>query len=357
MKAKKERKRGRRNEGWISEQGGVLYAHMKHDGRHYKESARSALSGDAQRLLDRMRREVRAGTYVSPRERSQREREAKLFTVEGLSKPWIEKRIGTARNEKGIKGAQHHLDTYLLPFMGKKPAAEITLDDLRDYRLFLEAYKNEHDRKLSPRTVQLLLSEAQSLFLWAEQSGYIPRCPFPRLRAEQRLLWPKIQELAPRTLTQDEAEKVAALPGEYGLACRVMLGTGVRWGELCGLTSTNLKNGAIEVEAPKTKKLRRLPVPPALLRELRGHIGKLVTFRPVDAPNFGRTVRTLSGVSGFGPHKCRHTFATRWLERGGNLGALQVALGHASINTTMRYAKPTEELLQRESARLWAQEA
>jgi integrase len=67
-------------------------------------------------------------------------------------------------------------------------------------------------------------------------------------------------------------------------------------------------------------------------------------------------MRRLSDIEGFGAHQCRHSFATRWLEQGGNLGALQVALGHASITTTMRYAKPTEELLRREAERMWKAE-
>jgi len=329
---------------------------LKHNGERYKESAKSSLVGDAQRVLERMRREVKAGTYVTPREKARRDRERKLFTVEGLSKVWLEKRIGTSRNEKGQRQAEHGRDTYMVPFLGKKPVAEITADDLRSYRLRVEAHKNEHGRKLSATTVGHVLADVKNLLLWAEESGYIVRSPFPKG------LMPKIQELAPKTLTEDQAAKLAALPGEYGLACRIMLGTGVRWGELVQLKGADLKNGALEIEAPKTKKLRRLPVPAALLRELKGHAAfrpgeKFVPFEPIDCPNFDRKVRRLSGIEDFGAHRCRHTFATRWLEKGGNLGALQVALGHSIITTTMRYAKPTEELLQRESERLWAQEA
>jgi integrase len=87
-------------------------------------------------------------------------------------------------------------------------------------------------------------------------------------------------------------------------------------------------------------------------RELRGHVGKLVPFERKDNPSFNRSVRLRSGVQEFSAHRCRHTFATQWLAHGGNIGALQVALGHSVITTTMRYARPTEELLRREAERL-----
>jgi integrase len=41
-----------------------------------------------------------------------------------------------------------------------------------------------------------------------------------------------------------------------------------------------------------------------------------------------------AGIRYRNPHTARHTFATRWLRRGGRLETLSLVMGHASIGTT-----------------------
>ena len=54
----------------------------------------------------------------------------------------------------------------------------------------------------------------------------------------------------------------------------------------------------------------------------------------------------------FHVHQVRHTFACQWMDRGGNMGALQQVLGHASIETTQRYARVSGEVVMREAERI-----
>jgi len=58
-------------------------------------------------------------------------------------------------------------------------------------------------------------------------------------------------------------------------------------------------------------------------------------------------------VKSFHPHRCRHDYAIEWLRDNGNMAALQEHMGHASIATTMRYARLTRDRVEREARRVF----
>jgi site-specific recombinase XerD len=53
------------------------------------------------------------------------------------------------------------------------------------------------------------------------------------------------------------------------------------------------------------------------------------------------------------PHKWRHTFATSFIQRGGNLTYLQKFLGHSNLSTTQKYLHLTTDDLKREYERVF----
>ncbi len=60
--------------------------------------------------------------------------------------------------------------------------------------------------------------------------------------------------------------------------------------------------------------------------------------------------RWLAGIEDFHVLWMRHTCACQQMEWGGSLSALQQILGHASIETTQRHARLSDEAVMREAA-------
>ncbi len=163
---------------------------------------------------------------------------------------------------------------------------------------------------------------------------------------------PRIQEQPPDRLSDDEADRLRALPEPHGFVCRLALGTGLRWGELTRAQASDVERGFLVVHQTKSAKIRRVPLPGNVLAEVRTHVGRLVPYATLSPGSFSKTIRKLTDIASFHCHQMRHTFACQWLERGGSLAALQQILGHASIETTQRYARLTDEVVMREAMRL-----
>ncbi len=172
----------------------------------------------------------------------------------------------------------------------------------------------------------------------------LDRSPIPR-----RWL-PKLPERAPDVLSRKEQEALCSLPEDYGRVLRLLLGTGIRWGELVRAEAKDVRGGKLIIRRSKSGKVRRIPLAPAITAECQNWVGRLSPFP--DACAFNRGVRKLSGIERFHSHLCRHTFATEWREAGGSLAALQAVLGHGTIAVTERYGTISEDLVEREAQRL-----
>src|SRR5262245_20058766 len=266
-------------------------------------------------------------------------------TVCRAAKSWLDLRIRTGRNENSRRLAERRVQQYLEPFMGHMLLHKITSEHFRAYRIWLE--KNGIRGPLSPQTVRHILADARCLFLWCEDTGLIPRSPFPK-----RLL-PKIQERPPDRLTDDEVEKLIRLPDPFGFMIRFGLWTGLRWGEMVRAQAWDIQNGKLVVHQTKSGKVRRIPLSPQLLAELKPRMrtGKLIPYTNQQWPT--DYCRRETGIVRFHFHMLRHTFACRCLERGVSLAAVQELLGHGSITTTQRYARLSEDLVAREMERVF----
>jgi len=260
-------------------------------------------------------------------------------TVALAAREWFKTYVPNARGAYSVKQTDARLRRFLEPFMGHLLLEKVGPQDCRAYRLWLEK------KGLAPVTVKHILSDVRCLLNWAEGAGYIDRSPFPKR------IMPRIQERPPDRLSDEDVAAVTAIPEPYGFVARLALGTGLRWGELTRVQSTDVKDGILTVHLTKSGKVRRVPISPELQKELRSRVGKLVPFS--SPGQFNMRVRIHAQLLRFHVHQLRHTFACRWLEAGGSLPALQQILGHSSIVTTQRYGRLSDEAVREEALEVW----
>lgn len=135
-------------------------------------------------------------------------------------------------------------------------------------------------------------------------------------------------------------------PG-LGLVARVCLATGARWGEAQGLTPERVRNGSVTFANTKSRRTRTIPVDPQLEKLLHAHFRRHGLFSNC-MMTFSRVLEETSIrlPAGQATHVLRHTFASHFVMRGGNILTLQKILGHSSLAMTMRYAHLSPDHLQ-----------
>jgi integrase/recombinase XerD len=159
------------------------------------------------------------------------------------------------------------------------------------------------------------------------------------------------------TFSEGQIEAILdALPkGWQRIAIQVLLGTGMRVGELCSLQLTDFEDDEevafLRIQQGKGGKFRRVPVSQKLRRELVRYLNQ---SRPDTTSNNlivlrdGRPIAQTSTNNIFGrmskklgiqvhAHKFRHTFATQYLRNGGEIERLRRILGHTTYFMVMRY--------------------
>ena len=273
-------------------------------------------------------------------------------TVEEAARRWLSGYVAAGRGERDQRLATQRARDFLMPRLGHVLLRKVSAEDIRGYLLWLLGRKKRSKNRvltvpLSRQSVRHILSDLRCLLNWCEDSGLVDRSAFPR-----RVL-PKVQERPPDRLTDEQVEHVCSLEEPYGFIARLLVSTGLRWGEAARAQAADLQNGWLVVHQTKSGKVRRVPIPDSLAVELRLRVGRLLPLRNADG--FAVQVRKRTGIEGFHAHQLRHSFACRWLEAGGSLAALQEILGHASIVTTQRYGRLGEAHVQAEARRIQGQ--
>jgi integrase/recombinase XerD len=212
---------------------------------------------------------------------------------------------------------------------------------------------------LSPRSTARAVACVRGFYRFLVLDRRLEASPADDLHAPRA--WPAL----PRFLSIDEVDRLLAAPAvgaPLGLRDRAMIevlyATGLRVSELVGLRAVDLNLDAGYLTCTgKGDKQRLVPIGdqavawvrryvrdgrPALLKA-RSSPRLFVNARggPLSRVGFWKILKahgTRAGLPrGLSPHVLRHSFATHLLDRGADLRAIQMMLGHADLSTTQIY--------------------
>jgi integrase/recombinase XerD len=236
-------------------------------------------------------------------------------------------------------------------------------------RVALEGFvRQQMTRGLSPRSVARSVAAVRGFYRFLALSRRLDHSAADDLRPPRA--WPAL----PVSLALEDVDRLIAQPdvsSPRGLRDRAMIellyATGMRVSELVGLRAADLHLDEQYLTCiGKGNKERLIPIGeeanawvrryqrdgrPALLKgrssprlflNARGRSLSRVGFWKI-LKGYGRRAdlpRTLS------PHVLRHSFATHLLERGADLRAIQMMLGHADLSTTQIYTHVLEARLR-----------
>ncbi|MGE5359068.1 MAG: site-specific tyrosine recombinase XerD [Bacteroidales bacterium] len=220
----------------------------------------------------------------------------------------------------------------------------------------------------SPRSVARLVACVRGFYRFLVVDRRLDRNPAEDLRA------PRAWAALPKFLTLEEVDRLIAQPDvstPLGLRDRalieVLYATGLRVSELVGLRAAdiNLEAGYL-VCTGKGSKQRLVPIGDAAtgwVRRYQAEARPTLVKRAAAARlfvnsrggalsrvGFWKNLKRYALAAGLppdiSPHVLRHSFATHLLDRGADLRAIQMMLGHSDLSTTQIYTHVLEARLR-----------
>ena len=252
---------------------------------------------------------------------------------------------------------------------------DVTLDNARAFVAALQQQttrcadhpmKAEVEGKLSPNTIHCYVRALKAFSTWLHEEGFTSKLIFARLKR------PKVAQPVIEILSEQEIRSIVAiinpksfLGSRLNVIVLLLLDTGIRASELCGLTleNTHLDDGYIKVVG-KGNKERIVPFGAATKKAILHY---LHTFRPEPVHDgidqlilsIDGTPLTYSGLSQvvrrlgqkaevprLHCHLFRHTFAVHYLMNGGDVMTLRLMLGHSTLDVTLVYMHLAEAHVQ-----------
>jgi len=266
--------------------------------------------------------------------------------------------------EETIKWYRRRLTSFIKRLEKVSKVTELELVKIAHLRqvvqVLMAANSNQNNptKPLSAFTIRGYVRAIKVFLSWCYTEELIANNP------STRLVQPKAPDYLIPTFTTEHIEKMLAscdntTPGGFRnyVLVLVLLDTGMRASELCGLQVSDIHDRYVKVLG-KGRKEREIGLHPEVSKLLWKYVHKY--RKPTDSNEttlfigrrgeplryFGvssmlKEVRKASGIEGVrvSAHTFRHTFAKFYLERGGEVFKLSREMGHSTIQITEIYLK------------------
>ena len=224
----------------------------------------------------------------------------------------------------------------------------VSVSDCKAYYIHLSS------RNVSSVTVQTYIRALRAFLSWCYLEGYIPE------NIPKKFRLPKAQKKKIDILTDSEVEQLfRCLSGRDFISIRnycivaLMIDSGLRLNEVVTIRrdKIHIAEGYAIVNGKGNKErfvplglnskralLRYCAIVPNKEKETPLFVkDTLIPIKESTVKQLFRKLKSRSGIPRLHPHLLRHTFATRYIERGGDIYSLQSILGHTSLEMVKKY--------------------
>ena len=220
----------------------------------------------------------------------------------------------------------------------------------------VESFAEDLLTRVSPGTVGTRLRGLRAWFRWLEREEEITRNPMKNVVIPTSIVQPPpVYEVAQLKALLAACKGKSLLDRRDLALVRVLIDTGMRRGELAGLTidDVDLEAGVLIVRNSKTRRGRVVPIGAKAVEAVDRYLRIRPSSRHATAPNLwlgvhgpftGEGIRQAiaarakaAGIDGAFIHRFRHTLAHQWLAAGGEgLDLVQLA-GWSGTGMLARY--------------------
>lgn len=266
---------------------------------------------------------------------------------------WVRRYVRIRLRRSTQKNYSQVIEQHLIPRLGRLPLRGITRDVIA--RLTEDVLRGGRTAKTVNNILFVLRRSLNAALEW------------DFLAAVPKMTYLKVAPPRFDFLTPIESDRlIAHAKPEWKLLFLCALRTGLRAGELIGLRwdDVDLGRGQIAVRrsrvdgvenAPKNNRFRYVPIARDLLAELAserrktGYVFQTILDEPVTraaaACQLNGTMKR-AGLRPIGLHVLRHTFASQLAMKNVPLLAIQMLLGHSTLEMTRRYAHLAPDFLR-----------